>query len=223
MAAPAFQSVQVATTAGATSLAITKPTSLAAGDLLIAHITVRVTTAVTAPAGWTLIQSSVRSAHQTGAWYRLADGTEGASFSWSWATSVKAVGAVCRVTGSHQTTPINVTGSVATTGVASSVAAPSITTTADECLLFGFAYSADNKTFTSPGSMTERWDQQTTNFNDVYHAGATETLGAAGATGTRTFASGDGSTLDGGAFLFAVAPPAPVTFTQALGLMIFGA
>ncbi len=220
MAAPVWQSTTTATSGGATSLAVSKPASVAAGDLLVAHLTVRNIETLTQPTGFTVVKSMVAGVWQSAVAVRVADGTEGATFTWAWTSSTKAVSAMTRVTGAHQTSPVNVVGATGTIASTTTTAAPSVTTTVDDCLLFGFGVSADNNSWTAPAGMTERYDTATTNFGDCSHCGNTETLGVAGVTGTRTHTR-TGS--EGTAFLVAIAPPPPSVFTQSIGLTIFGA
>lgn len=216
MAAPAWVSTTTATTAGATSLAVSKPASVAAGDLLFGHLTVRNTETLTIPTGFTVARAHVAGVWQTHTCYRIADGSEGATFSWSWSSSTKAVASMSRITGAHQTSPLNVAGTAATVTASATATAPTITTTVDECLLIGVAASADNSSWTSPGTMTERWDQLTSNFGDCSHTGATQALTAAGSTGTRVFTQD--RTSECTAFLVAFAPPVTAVFTQTIGL-----
>jgi len=92
-------------TAG-TSVVITKPAATADDDQLIAFIGQAGTSAVTPPAGWTLIGTKSASTTLTVAAYRKLAASEGASWTWTLGSSVRNFGVVQAYTGVDPTTPI---------------------------------------------------------------------------------------------------------------------
>ena len=57
-----------------------------AGDLLIAVVALARDRTIVAPAGWTLIDSGVADEDEArlGVWYRVADGSEGEAYAFTW-------------------------------------------------------------------------------------------------------------------------------------------
>jgi hypothetical protein len=163
--AVAYQSTE-ATSDSSTSPSVSKPTGTAAGDLLIAVFDLFRWTSSTlpsvssAPSGFTLIgtvtsQSGTDSLRQS-VYYRIADGTEGSTFSGT--TSADWTGFfVHRFTGAHATTPINTSASWSSGGWSLNRRFPSVTTTAADCLLVAnwHIWSADP---ISPSGWTQEWD-----------------------------------------------------------------
>jgi hypothetical protein len=94
--------------AAAASLAVNKPTSTAVGDVLITTISVNngSSCTITTLAGWTLIaRTNNTTVLGQGVYYRVADGTEGASFTWSFTSEFASI--VCNAyTGVDNLNPI---------------------------------------------------------------------------------------------------------------------
>ena len=83
------------TTAG--SVTINKPTGVVAGDVMIAVLAkIGSTTALTAPSGWTVISQAALRTTSTltygSVMYRVADGTDGSSYTFALGTTTSAVG-----------------------------------------------------------------------------------------------------------------------------------
>lgn len=91
-----------ANSAAGTSLGIGKPAGVAVGNLLLALIRLDGTvSSFTAPSGWTVVfndTSDPTDDHVIYAW-KVADGTEAATITFTWTTSVKALGYILRITG----------------------------------------------------------------------------------------------------------------------------
>ena len=78
----------------AASLAVNKPTGTAAGDLLICLISVNngSSCTITTLSGWTLFQrNNNTTVLGQGIYYRVADGTEGSSFTWSFTSEFASI------------------------------------------------------------------------------------------------------------------------------------
>lgn len=170
----------VAANTGSTTIAVTKPANVVAGDLLIAMH--RATTgAPTNSTGWTEIGSSTVSK----LYYKIADGSEASSYTFNASSGFGNNRVVLfRVTGADPTTPIAGTPSHKQTG--SSTSPTSDTTTASQgdtllvCIL-GTSSSA-TPTATVPSGMTQK-------INDVgfvTNAVAQLVVGS-GATGSKTW------------------------------------
>jgi hypothetical protein len=107
----AFQSATNAALTGATltqtTLAINKPTSTASGDLLVHCMSYIQGQTVTTLSGWTLVSTVNGTTGVTVAvYYRVADGSEGSTFTWTFTTTSGAslVAMTClRFTGTNAT------------------------------------------------------------------------------------------------------------------------
>jgi hypothetical protein len=181
------------TTGTGSTLTLTRPTGVASGDILIA--TLLASTAgghsLSAASGWTLVsQQFIFSFFSSTVWIRVADGTEpstwtpalgGSPGTTAWQTTVD------RFSGVDNAAPINVQNSASQTSSNASTVAASLTTTVADCLLLFVGCSNNGfRTNTPPSGMSEQWDY---NYQNIYGNSvtlATEQLGAAGATGSRT-------------------------------------
>lgn len=200
MAIPVYQSTQ--TNGGfALSVTVNKPASTAIGDLLLATIHMGdATKSLTAPAGWTSIRNDFGGTSTNDfSYYRVADGSEGASFVWTATPAGNAVllGAISRITGANTSTPINVSGGQFNSASASGTA-PSVTTTLANCLLVHWAGGQIQSSSTPPGGMSEIFDVNGTTFGIfTSFAGEVENRPTAGATGSRANTWGSSGDNDG--------------------------
>ena len=181
-----YRSASSATTTPITSHTINKPAGVVTNDVLVAGITVRGAPTITAPSGWTLVRSDLSGTIIKQEVYRkVAGASEPASYTWTFALPVDGVvGAIAAYSGVNTTTPIDVSGGQ-TNASSTSVTAPSITTTVANTMLVGFFGTADDATFTAPGSMTERSDVLVDTTFDVSAESADATQAPAGASGTK--------------------------------------
>lgn len=158
------------------------------GEFIIAQVTwnFALSRTLTPPSGWTALSGSAQSSGnlEQEIYYRVAS-SEPASYTWSWS-------GVCFNRVDYSTwsgvDSIDVTNGQGNSS-STSVAAPSVTTTVNDCQLLFFGSIRDDRTFTPPSGMSEQYDVQ---FGTGPNSGlitttlADETLGSAGATGTRT-------------------------------------
>jgi hypothetical protein len=170
----------------ANTLVISAPASIAAGDLLLAGFTVDGNPSVVSPpADWTPILRNGGSGLGTHTYYKVATASEPASYTWTFGESRRAAGGIIRYTGVDTSNPI-VTSAGGTAGSSSEVIAPTVTTTADDTLIVSFFGINDNRTFSPPTGMTERFDVRNTNSDGPAISAADQVIVTAGATGTRT-------------------------------------
>lgn len=132
MAFPAVAAAPTVTAfaAAVTSMAVNMPTSIAAGDLLIATVEVRNAGTWTNASGWTDITTLSQTGGGGGVgklngFYKIAAGTESGTTP-GWTASVATTGEwqVHRITGWHGTTPPE---ALTTSGDASAADSPSLT------------------------------------------------------------------------------------------------
>lgn len=90
-----------------TSMKVNLPASIASGDLLIAVAHVRNAGTFTKPSGWQDLgnQAGGSSVGKITAFYKIADGTEGSTATWTASTGTTAEWHVIKITSWHGTTP----------------------------------------------------------------------------------------------------------------------
>jgi hypothetical protein len=219
----ANQSSAATVSGGAASLTITRPGAATAteGDLLVAAITViggsGTTVTPRVSDGWTLINKTDNGTNVSLVTYYKLAGTEPASYLWNFSGSVRASGGVVRYAGVDPANPINRLGTGAT-GNSTAVAAPSLTTTADNTQLIGFFATAANATFTAPsgGGWTEQVDRRVTSPSN--NGPATEVadynLASTGVSGIKTATAS--ATGQWAAQMIAIQPPTPEVYGTAI-------
>lgn len=186
-----------ATSAGSantTSQALNVPAGVAAGNILIAQIAVRggSGTTITPPAGWTtiLVNNSGTTIRQ-GIYYRIADGTEPASYSFGISPQQRTAAAMVAYSGVDGASPINAS-STRTNASSTSVTANGVTTTVASAMLVGLFATSHASSFTPPGGMAEQADQNGgAGPNGVTVAISDEAQAVAGASGLRTATAAD--------------------------------
>lgn len=141
---------------GSSTLVITKPTGVAEGGLMVATVTAAGTGAVTTPSGWTVIKSLTGTTLRQVTYYKVAGGSEPASYSWSLGSSRAASGGIVDYSGVNQTVPVDATAS--TSGESGNGSAPTVTTSAADELILAVASFATGTTVTPDASTTERID-----------------------------------------------------------------
>ena len=200
-------------------LVATAPASIAAGNVLIAFLIFDADDAntITPPNGWTQITTvdvSGSAARRSISYFKVAGGSEPETYTWvrdvqgnfAWIITI------ARISGADTASPINVSGSQANAN-STSVTAPTITTTVNNCLLVFLGSDPNGRTYTPPGGMTERWEQRyAAGAYDITQEGATEDFATAGATGTRVATVNPAT--DNAGHLIAIAPPVLYEGTQ---------
>lgn len=191
-----FVSVSTAVTPSAeqTSITVTKPANLVAGDIMLAYVQVAKDQAVTAPSGWTLIRqltsSDPSNPFRSLVYYKVAGSSEPAGYTWSWATACAAMAAILAYRGVDAAAPIHTEAGLVDTVNDYSVTAPSITTTVNGCMIvyfFGGGPGGSNS-WTLPSPITERFDitTRTPFVPDSEAAGGDFLQTSSGPTGEKT-------------------------------------
>lgn len=205
-----------------TSLTITKPTGVVAGDVMIVNIAQR-NNGSTAPSlsGWTLISSGAIDGGSTlGALlYKVAGASEPANYTFTLGSGANNnEGTIVAFSGVDVSGPnpfdvapgtLSVSGSNGTTATATG-----ITTASANAAVVMFAMSDDNQTMgtwntTSPGALTELYEDQynASGAVDLTVGAAWALKATAGATGNGTVALG--GNIRWGAMLIALKPAPP--------------
>ena len=155
----AFRSASSGFNATTTSLTIAKPAGVIAGDVMVASISARGNPNFVAPAGWAPIRLDVAgNVVRSAAYYRVATGSEGPSFTWTWSGIQNAAGGILAYSGVDTTTPVDAHSGAASTSASSSIVAPPVTSTVAGTMLVGLFATAQNATIVPPVGMSERFE-----------------------------------------------------------------
>src|SRR5437588_7269304 len=187
-----------ASTSSGLALTVTRPASVATGNLMIAQVTLRNNDTITAPIGWTPIGNLRTSGAtlQQRIYYRVADATDTAAstYAWSWApTTSDATAAILAYSGVDATSPFDVTPSD-NSGSSTSASATGVTTTQANDMLIAF-YGAQGQsgpavTMTQDAGqgLTQEYTQQSGSgpASRARNTGADGIQASAGATGNKT-------------------------------------
>lgn len=202
--------------AASATVAVTVPSGANVGELLICAVTGSRTATgdtLTAPGGWqtaALVKDGSANGVVTGLYYRVADGTEAASYTWTntAGTAGRISGSMQRVSGADTTTPMDAAATSASlTAVAgTTIDAPSLTTVTANALLVSAAAAnaSSSASLTVPTGMTLI---NTTAGTGRRQSWASEAFPTPGATGVRTWTVGTAS-LQRVAILAAIRPAA---------------
>ena len=127
--AVAFIEFGVSPGATSTSCVIVKPTNLAVGNLMIAHISSASPTAITAPdVSWTQLQNLPTSNGRGAAFYKQATSTDVAAASFTFTCgNADNKGAISTWSGHDRNIPIATSNGQASTTTTSTVTSPTIT------------------------------------------------------------------------------------------------
>ena len=190
-----FRSVATAQTgSGATSIAVSVPAGVVAGDVMIATIAAEGGGNFTAPSGWstTNLFAGATKFGTEGVYFHVAGSSEPTSYSWGMgSTPRKATGKIVSYVGVENATPIEVKAGTAGNSSGTSDNTASITTTVNNTMVlldFSAANSAGTFTITPPGSTNNRASIFTSGSGSVVGSQTQDFIqAAAGATGTKTF------------------------------------
>jgi len=187
-----FESNQTAVVNSGTQITISKPTSAAVGDTLLAGLHfggVASTSVSTVPSNWTL----ARSASNGGVWFsntytHVVQGGEPANYTWTFNQAIQILGDISAYSGVDTVTPVDL--SAAATGFQTM---PSLTTTGDDELLvayFGGSTTGGPSTWPNATGMVERSELGTSGTLSMSHQEGLWPV--AGATGTRPLTASPG-------------------------------
>ena len=144
-----------------TTMAVNLPGSISSGDLLIASSEVRNAGTWTVPSGWVEFGAQLGGASvgELTVFYKIADGTEGATATWTAGTGTSAAWQTRKITSWHGTTP------------------PEVTST-----------SGDFSTQPNPPSLTPSWGAEDTLWLEIAGNTATANLTTGASAGYSDYA-----------------------------------
>lgn len=143
-------------------LVIDKPAGSASGDDLFIHISSNITSAWTAPAGWTLLRSDY-TGPASEVWHRRLDGTEGSTFTFTHGSGGNTLGACVRVSGGRTTSPVGAS-SVKFNTSSTTATGTDLTPDMNDSLVLFFVTADNNPTIsgytnpTAPPTYTELYE-----------------------------------------------------------------
>lgn len=236
-----FASVQTTNglSADAGTIVITKPTSLAVGDLMVAHIFYQRAATMTPLTGWYNLAGTVDSATtvddtqamKASVQYKVADAGDVAASNFTWTftvdTTVARGGAIYRIIGQDLDTPIGASNQTLAVGSATPSFAIGITPPVANSLLLMLATSSEEGTahasqaiVTSNPTWTENYDLAGAAGRVM--SGATATRPQTTDTGNASFAVTTGTAgTDSTCFLIAISPePEPVLTPSAITVTV---
>jgi hypothetical protein len=200
---------QTSSGTASTSLVLTKPASLAVGELMLAVATQGVSSAgdaVTTPAsGWTTsaVQKNVEAESTFWAW-KIADSGDVAASNFTWTMNNARVyhGHIARLSGADGTTPVNQSDLRATSSSTSHTTG-SITPSVDNCMIVAyFVTGSGSVVWSLDATLTSRYSASLQSLPACY--GDVMQTTAAAVTKTSTFSAGSSNAAN--VLIFAIAP-----------------
>lgn len=209
--AVAVQTTSTASTGNTADITITAPSGIVNGNLLVAAVFINNASAVTPPAGWTLIDNTPGSARMY-MFYKVASGESG-DYTFTCAATSKS-GVMLRISGHDPASPIgNHTNNDSSLGTAMPTC--NVNTTTPNSLAVYAVGQPNNETYSSYSSpLAENASVNTTNGNRSACAMASGIVAAAGATGSLGCTSS--GSADGDATLVIVNAPASAIFSKSI-------
>src|SRR4051812_38111617 len=172
-----------------TSIAMTVPSGVAVGDLLMASSNASGTGAITAPAGWTQLVAGAGTGYYGTLHYRVATAADaaGASYTWTLGSTRKATGSMISYVGVNT----GLIGAPAANAGSGTTATYNSVTTAvanSMVVLFGSAFNGGaTVTLSTPAGTTSRTNFGTSGGGSQVRSFSSDfTQAAAGATGSKT-------------------------------------
>ncbi|MFA9432480.1 putative Ig domain-containing protein [Egicoccus sp. AB-alg2] len=205
-----FRGASTAAGRNLTSAAVQRPSGVAAGDVLVAAVTVYGNANITAPSGWNLVRNDANGTNMRQAVFsRVAASNEAASYTWTLSTRTSATVVVVAYRGVDAAQPVDVAGGQAN-AASRSIATPSVTTTGGDRLLIAFFGFRNSTTIDQPEGMIEQAEVLQSSGNDKLALSiADEVRPSAGATGTRTASVPSGPTAVSVGQVVALRPATP--------------
>jgi hypothetical protein len=194
-AAIAFVGASSASTvaAGATTLSLPAPASVASGNIEIATLGRQGASTITPPSGWTQsIDTSVGSSLRQTSFWHIAGASETAT-SWGFSASTPATGGIVAYSGVDARTIIDATAQqTGTTGTTATV--PSLTATYAGDLILGLGSFNNQGTLTKAAAATSRFSTKVATANGPALLGEDVAQAAAGASATQAITNSSAAT-----------------------------
>ncbi len=214
-AAPTLRgSSSAASSAPTTVLTIARPAGVMAGDVLVAHVTARLSTSgrITAPDGWTLVRRDVNVVPYASltqeVYVRVAGSSEPSSFRWTFSARVGVGGAIMAYSGVDAGSPV-LASSGRFSASTKSMAAPSVAASVAGATVVAFYGNNGGRSTTPAPGTVERVDISGSGSSRVSIEVADALPVSTGETGDLTAISGSRNSSSIGQLV--VLRPAPGT------------
>lgn len=184
-AAISFESATTGAPNGrSSSLALSLPAGVQAGDLLLAQVTLDANATLGTPSGWTLLRSDSNGLVQA-LYYRFATTSETGSVTWTWNRNRRSAGGIALYRGVD---PGQAPATVAVdAGNDSDLEAPSQTVTeANSLLVTLYGLNRGNETLTGASGMTTAYQRSSSRSRGLTLLASFEPRPSPGSTGVRT-------------------------------------
>jgi hypothetical protein len=183
--APQFKAAAKAATRGkARSLRIRVPRGVAAGDVMLAAVTVRSSRPPRRRAGWRLLRTDASSGPTQALYLRVA-GREPSSYRWSFRSRASASGGIVAYNGVDNARPVDAHGGHVRRSTRR-IPAPSLRTSVAGARVVGFFGSSSRTRLAVPLGFTPRFRTGTLAAADFVHAEASSTGNPAASVRRRT-------------------------------------
>jgi Putative Ig domain len=163
-----------------TSVSVAKPAGAATNDVLVASISARASATITAPSGWTQVQSQLSGTVRTATFVHVV-GSEAGPYVFTLSTSTSATAVTSAYSGVNTTTPV--VASSGGTGTGSSIVAPATSGPGALVATFGIAAGAS---ITQPAGMVENAEAKQKAGKFKVAVEQADQVVPAGSTGSRT-------------------------------------
>jgi hypothetical protein len=193
---------------GTNSVYLATPAGIAAGDVLIAHVSNRDSWPLATPGGWNLIRRDSNGTQvQAAVYWRVATASEpaGVTFTLTGASNTQIVGGILAYSGVSSTNPVNASG--VTTGMGMTATTPSVTTTARNTMLLHIV-AKRQEALPAPTGTTSRGSVYGTGAGSLGAVAGDETFAGPGATTARSSTSPSSFITEWVAHTIALRPPA---------------
>jgi parallel beta-helix repeat protein len=186
---PTFRSSTSGKVDASTSITYSKPLGAVSGDVMVAQVMNRGSSAIAPPAGWTAVRDTFQgTGEHMETFYKVAGSSEPASYTFTSSDADGKAGGISDWYGVNTTSPIDVTSG--NSGSGTTLSALSVTTSAaNEPVLF-VAGVVDQTTVTQPSGFSERWDVASAGTYKATAEDADQIQAAAGASGNKTATAG---------------------------------
>lgn len=225
--AVAYQSAQT-NNGTTTTITVTKPVSLAIGDLMLGAIQ-DVTNGQSLPSGWTQVRNIGANSGLIVFWKIATSGDVAATnFTFTGSNGFNKIGSIARFTGTHQTAPVDQSNFVATNTNAATITSSGITPTAANSMFVmvagcynglgtalsvsGYAVVTDNPTWTEAFDINNGASGDRTQLSYAYGSRAQTT-----ACGNATI--NPSPNAGGNLVILNIIPPTPPANSAFLGFM----
>ena len=182
----AFRGSTTASNGSTAGITVARPSTAAAGDVLLATIDVLGAPTISTPTGWALVQTDASGTTLRQSTYvHVVASSEPSSYSWTFGSAQAATAVIAAYGGVDTVAPVDVHGGQANAS-STSITAPSVTTMVPDTLLVVASGNANNGTITQASGLVEQGEiALSSGTRKVATETADQIRSTTGATGAR--------------------------------------